>query len=44
MIRKEILISVELFQDNLGDDDKGIIMMVLPIQAPSDKKFLKLPS
>ena len=44
MIQKETFLSVELFQNNLGDDDKGIIMMVLPIQVSSDKKFLKLPS
>ncbi len=44
MINKETFLSVEIFQNNLGVDDKGIIIMAMPIQLSSDKKFLKLPS
>jgi len=44
MMHKKANISVEVFQNNLGDTDKGIIIMVQPVQLSSDKKFLKLPS
>jgi hypothetical protein len=44
MIYKEPSLTIEIFQDNLGEGNKGIIIMVLPGQLSSDKKFLKLPS
>jgi hypothetical protein len=44
MINKKAYMSVEVFQNNLGDTDKGIIIMVAPVQLSPDKKFLKLPS
>lgn len=44
MIYKEPSLTIEIFQDNLGEGNKGIILMVLPGQLSSDKKFLKLPS
>lgn len=44
MIYKEPSLTIEIFQDNLGDSNKGIIIMVLPVQLSSEKKFLKLPS
>ena len=44
MISEKTYISVEVFQNNLGDTDKGIIIMVQPVQLSSYKKFLKLPS
>jgi len=44
MNNKKAYMSVEVFQNNLGDHDKGIIIMLQPVQLSSDKKFLKLPS
>ncbi len=44
MFHKEAFISVEIYQNNLDYNEKGIIMMVLSFQLSSDKKFLKLPS
>jgi len=44
MIYKEASLSVKIFQNGLGDHNKGIILMVRPVQLSSDKKFLKLPS
>lgn len=44
MVYKEAFLSVEIFQNNLGDDNRGIILMVQSGQLSSDKKFLKLPS
>ena len=44
MVYKEAFLSVEIFQNHLGDDNRGIILMVQSGQLSSDKKFLKLPS
>ena len=44
MFQNKEFISVELYQNILDEDDRGIIMMVVSYQLPSDRKFLKLPS
>ena len=41
---KEAFLAVDIFQNNLGENNKGIILMVFSSQLSSDKKFLKLPS
>lgn len=41
---KKTSLSVKIFQNNLGDEYRGIILMVMPDQFSSDKKFRKLPS
>lgn len=37
-------LSIQIFQNELGDDAKGLIMMLTTYQSSVDKKFLKLPS
>ena len=44
MLYKEASLSVKIFQKGLGDHNKGIILMIRPVQLSSDKKFLKFPS
>lgn len=44
MFQNKEFISVELYQNILDEDDRGIIMMVVSYQLSSDRKFLKLPS
>lgn len=44
MFENNEFISVELYQNILDDNDKGIIMMVVSYQLSTDRKFLKLPS
>ena len=44
MVYKETSLTVDIFQNNLGDDPQGIIIMIATNHLSSDKKFLKLPS
>ena len=44
MIQKETFTSVELFQQKLENENKGIILMVSHSQSDSVRKFLKFPS
>ena len=36
--------AIEILQNHIDDSENCMIMMILPYELSSDKKFLKLPS